>query len=297
MVVGAAEDEAAVLMRVLVTGAAGQLGHDVVATCEAKWDRVVARAHADLDITDRSAVLGVVASERPDVVVNCAAWTAVDACESDPELAFRRNAMAVRFLVEACDRAGAHLVHVSSDYVFDGTKPDAYHEWDVTNPTSIYGASKRAGELEALAAGAGACVVRTSWVCGEYGNNMVTTILRLAGDHDTLRFVDDQIGHPSFTADLAPMIRRIALDRVSGVVHLTNQGPVSWCGFAKAVLAAAGLDPDRVSPITTAELQPARPARRPANSRLDNQALRFAGYDALDDFRRPLGELVGRLLA
>ena len=164
-------------------------------------------------------------------MVHGAAWTAVDACEADPARALAANALAVRWVAEACHRTGAHLVHVSTDYVFDGALDRPYHEWDATNPQSVYGSSKRAGEIEALALGPGATVVRTSWVCGEHGANMVKTILRLAAAGDAtpgrLAFVDDQRGHPTFTADLAPLLVRLAVDRRSGIVHATNQGPVS----------------------------------------------------------------------
>jgi dTDP-4-dehydrorhamnose reductase len=282
-------------MRVLVTGAAGQLGRDVVRVCEQAGDAVWAADRSVLDVTDRDAVLGAVTVLRPDAVVHCAAWTAVDACESDPERALVVNALAVRWVAEACARAGSHLVHVSTDYVFDGTKDAPYHEWDVPNPVSVYGRSKLAGEHEVVASGAAAAVVRTSWVSGEHGANMVRTILRLAGEQPELAFVDDQVGCPTFTADLAPVLRRLAADRRTGVHHVTNQGAVSWYGFAREVLAAAGHDPARVHPITTDELDPPRPAPRPANSVLDNAVLRASGLPVLRHFREPLTELVTRL--
>jgi dTDP-4-dehydrorhamnose reductase len=289
-------------MRLLVTGAGGQLGHDVVACAERAGDDVLAASHERVDVTDRDAVLGAVATWRPDAVVNCAAWTAVDACESDPDRAFTANGLAVRWVAEACARVGAHLVHVSTDYVFDGGLDRPYREWDEPNPQSVYGASKLAGEREALALGSAATVVRTSWVCGEHGANMVRTIMRLVGlvgeRDDTpgrLAFVDDQRGHPTMTADLAPMLRRLALDRRSGVHHVTNQGAVSWFDFATAVVSAMGRDPAIVRPIATAELDPPRPAPRPANSVLDNAVLRAAGIPLLRDFRAPLTELVRAL--
>lgn len=282
-------------MRILVTGAGGQLGRDLVLTCEAAGDEVIGLTRAELDVTDRDAVLGAITTSRPDAVVNCAAWTAVDNCESDPDRAFAANALAVRWAAEACDRVAAHLVTIGTDYVFDGTKVGAYSEWDTTNPQSVYGASKLAGETEALALGPSAAVVRTSWVCGEYGNNMVKTIMRLAAERDELAFVDDQIGHPSLCADLAPMIRRIALDRRSGVHHVTNQGAVSWHQFAQAVVTAMGKSPDMVKPIATSALQPPRPATRPTNSVLDNGVLRAAGLPMLADFRESLTTLVNRL--
>lgn len=284
-------------MRVLVTGAAGQLGTDLVAACTAAGDHVVALDRASLDVSDRSAVLAAVTSAAPDAVINCAAWTAVDACEGDPELALAMNGTSVRWLAEACHRSSAHLVTVSTDYVFDGELDRAYHEWDDTAPQSVYGITKLIGEKEALVLGPSAAVVRTSWVCGVNGANMVKTIMRLADQHPELAFVDDQVGHPTFTQDLAPVLRRIAIDRLSGVVHATNQGPVSWFQFARSVVEAMGKDPDMVRPIATAELQPPRPAPRPANSVLDNAVLRQAGYPSLRDHREPLAETVRALLA
>jgi dTDP-4-dehydrorhamnose reductase len=282
-------------MRVLVTGAGGQLGIDLVAACTADGDEVFAFDRAHLDVSDRSAVLGAVTSLRPDAVLNCAAWTAVDLCESDEARARLQNATAVRWLAEACHRSGAHLVQISTDYVVDGTLDRPYHEHDLPNPQSVYGASKLAGEREALALGADAAVVRTSWVCGVHGSNMVKTIMRLAAERPELAFVDDQVGHPTFTHDLAQVVRRVALDRLSGVVHATNQGACSWYDFAREVVAAMGKDPSMVRPISTSDLQPPRPAPRPANSVLDNSVLRAAGYAATRDFRAPLAETVARL--
>ncbi len=284
-------------MRVLVTGAGGQLGTDLVAACTAAGDDLFAFDRAGLDVSDRDAVLGAITSIAPDAVVNCAAWTAVDACEGDPELALAMNGTAVRWLAEACHRSGAHLVTVSTDYVFDGELDRAYHEWDDPAPQSIYGITKLIGEKEALVLGPSASVVRTSWVCGVNGANMVKTIMRLADQHPELAFVADQVGHPTFTHDLAPLLRRIALDRLSGVVHATNQGAVSWFEFAQSVVQAMGKDPAMVRPISTAELQPPRPAPRPTNSVLDNAVLRQAGFGELRDHRDPLGETVRALLA
>lgn len=283
-------------MRVLVTGAGGQLGRDVVLACEAAGDNVVGVARSTVDITDRDAVRSAVSSFAPHAVINCAAWTAVDACEDDPDRALLCNGLAVRHVAEACSLVGAHLVHVSTDYVFDGTLDRPYHEWDDTNPMSVYGATKLIGEREAGVLGTAAAVVRTSWVCGEHGSNMVKTVLRLAAQQPTLAFVADQVGNPTFTADLAPALRQIALERRSGVHHLTNQTPVSWYLFVREVVTLMGRDPDMVQPITTADLQPPRPAPRPANSVLDNAVARMTGMTPMRDFREPLAELVAKLL-
>ena len=278
------------MTRVLVTGAGGQIGREVVDACTG--DDVVAADHATLDVADRDAVLQAVTSLAPEVIVHAGAWTAVDACEGDADRAFRVNALGTRHVAEGARRVGAWVCYLSTDYVFDGTKPDPYHEWDAPNPVSVYGRSKLGGEWEIAAAGAGATIVRTSWVCGRHGANMVKTILRLAGEHEKLAFVDDQRGQPSFAGDLAPMIRRLAVERRPGVFHVTNQGAVSWFEFARAVLEVAGLDPARVRPIATADLDPPRPAPRPANSVLDNAALRLGGLPLLPHYREPLERLV-----
>lgn len=275
-------------MKVLVTGANGQLGRELVTAFEGH--DVVAADRSVLDVSDRLRVVRVLGDLRPDAVVNAAAWTAVDACEADPDRAFRHNALAVRWLASECARIDAHLCHISTDYVFDGTKPEAYVEWDATAPVNVYGASKLAGEHEA---GPDALVVRTSWLVGRFGDNIVKAILGLAEGSERLRFVDDQVGNPTVAADLASMIRRLVEDRQRGVWHVTNQGAVSWYEFAREVLRCSGHDPGRVDPVPTSEAR--RPARRPANSVLDNSVLRLSGYALLPDFRTSLERLVDQL--
>lgn len=279
-------------MRVLVTGAAGQLGRDVVERFAASGHEVVAAGRGDLDISQRDQVLGAMGAVRPDAVVNCAAYTAVDDCETNAGRAFAVNSLAVRHLAEAARRFDAHLCHLSTDYVFSGDKSEPYHEWDQPDPRSVYGASKLAGEQEA---GEAATVVRTSWLCGRHGANMVGTVLRLAADDGPMRFVTDQRGSPSFTPDVAAVIERLCADRRPGLYHVTNQGEASWYELAREVMVAAGLDPDRVAPITTAELVPPRAAPRPANSVLENRALELAGLELPVDFREPLASLVSEL--
>ena len=295
-------------MRVLVTGAAGQLGSDLVCALSGTVPPagrrrallgpegpgpgvdVTALDHRALAVEDRARVLDAVCALRPDVVVHAAAWTDVDACEGDPDRAFAVNALGTRHVAEAAVHVGAHLVYVSTDYVFDGTSLRPYVEWDEPRPLSVYGRSKLAGERECPP---GATVVRTSWVCGATGANMVKTALRLADAGDgPLRFVDDQHGSPTFTADLAAAIVTLALDRRPGIHHVTNAGSTTWFGFARAVLRAAGRDPGRVQPITTAELDPPRPAPRPARAVLDNAALRLGGLPLLPDWEDGLARLV-----
>ena len=278
-------------MKVLVTGAGGQLGRDLLPSFAG--DEVVPLARADLDVADRDATMQAITTVRPDVVVHAGAWTAVDACESDPGKAFAVNALGARHVAEASELVGAHMIYVSTDYVFDGTLARPYTEWDTTNPLSVYGRSKLGGERECRP---GSAIVRTSWVCGVHGSNMVKTVLRLAAERDQLAFVDDQHGHPTFTGDLADAIRRLAAARLPGIFHVTNQGATTWFQFARDVLAAAGMDPERVAPISTAELRPPRPAPRPANSVLDNLALRHSGLGLLPDHHESLERVVKELM-
>jgi len=282
-------------VKILVTGAAGQLGRELVDVATGAGHDVFAASRAELDVTKPEVVRAVVLREQPAVIVHAAAWTAVDACESDREKAMLHNGAATRFVVDAAREVGARVIYISTDYVFDGTKPTPYVEADVPNPQSVYGVSKLAGE-QAVDTSIDT-VVRISWVCGFHGANMVKTILRIAAQQDTLTFVDDQVGCPTFADDAAAMITRLATEERPGIWHVTNQGAVSWYEFAREVLRAAGHDPARVKPVRTRDLVPARPAPRPANSVLDNAALRTAGISLLDDFRVPLARLVSRLTA
>jgi dTDP-4-dehydrorhamnose reductase len=288
-------------VRILVTGAAGQVGSEVVAELRRRSGEmvkgpgldVVAADRSELDVSDRDAVLATVTALEPDLVIHPAAWTAVDACEEDPDRAFAVNALGTRHVAEACRLAGAHVAYVSTDYVFDGTATAPYREWDTPNPLSVYGASKLAGERELSP---GATIVRTSWVCGRTGPNMVKTVLRLASSTPgALRFVDDQRGSPTVAHDLAAKLVELALARRSGIFHVTNQGETTWFEFARTVLAAAGLDPGRVEPIATMDLDPPRPAPRPKNSVLDNSVLRLSGIELLPEWRDSVAALVVEL--
>ena len=277
-------------MKLLITGAAGQLGTDLVLSAQKSGHQVIATIHADLDITDKSQVDRVVGEAKADAIIHAAAWTAVDACESDPQRAMSVNRDGTANIVSAARKSGSRVIYISTDYVFDGTKPTPYIESDLPNPQSVYGASKLAGEQQLdLTTDQ---IVRISWVCGEHGANMVKTILRLAATNPTLTFVDDQIGSPTFTSDAAPMIIEMATAGLAGIWHVTNQGSTSWFGFARDVLTCAGLDADRVIATTTKLLQPARPAKRPTNSVLENAQMRKANLALLDDYHIPLQRLV-----
>jgi dTDP-4-dehydrorhamnose reductase len=222
-------------------------------------------------------------------MVHAAAWTAVDACEDNPDRAFAVNALGTRHVAEAARRWGAHLVYISTDYVFDGTSVRPYTEWDGPNPLSVYGRSKRGGELEV---GPDATIVRTSWVNGARGANMVKTVLTLAAKPGPLRFVADQRGCPTFCGDLAGVVAVLATERIPGIFHVTNQGVTTWYEFARAVLTAVGADPGRVEPIATAALDPPRRAPRPPNSALDNVVLRLSGRPLLPPWEDALERLL-----
>jgi dTDP-4-dehydrorhamnose reductase len=279
-------------VRILVTGGGGQVGRELVEVLAPH--EVIAPGRAELDTGDREAVLGAVTSLRPDAIAHCAAWTNVDGCEIDPDHAFRDNALANRYVMEAARRVGAYVVALSTDYVFDGEKETAYHEWDTPNPQSIYGESKLAGEFEI---DPDCAVVRTSWVCGRYGSNAIKTILRLASQPGNLQFVTDQRGSPTIVSDLVVALRAIIVDRLPGTWHVTNQGALTWYELARVVLTAAGDNPGRVEAITTDQLDPPRPATRPANSELENRALRLAGRPLLPHYRDSVDQLVRELLA
>ena len=286
-------------MRVVVTGAAGQLGRDLVPALSPH--DVVATTRAQCDVSDRDAVFGLITTVRPDVIVHAAAFTAVDACESEPDKAWSVNALGTRHVAEAARLVGAHLCLISTDYVFDGRSAVPYVEWDPTGPLGVYGRSKLGAEQEVVATLPGACIVRTSWLCGLGGPNFVATMVRLAldgaPDERRVPVVNDQHGCPTFTVDLAGVLRRLVVARLGGVFHVTNQGPTTWYELARATFSAAGADPDRIVPIATVDLRPARPAPRPAYSILDNAALRLSGLALLDDWHDPLNRLVKELLA
>ncbi len=301
-------------MRILITGANGQLGRDLrdalagkvpdggrrCALLGPEGDRpgldhqVLATDIDTMRVEEREEVLSTFTDFRPELVLHGGALTAVDLCETEVDLAYAVNAVGTRNVAEAAALVGAHMVYVSTDYVFDGTGDRPYLEWDPPSPASVYGASKLAGERECRS---GATIVRTSWLCGAHGANMVGTALRLADGEGELSFVDDQHGSPTFTADLAPAVVTLGLDRRPGTFHVTNSGATTWWGFVRAVLAEAGADPERVKPIRTKDLDPPRPAPRPAYSVLDNASLRLSGLPALPEWRDALARLVRYLRA
>lgn len=255
-------------MRLLVTGAGGMLGHDVAAAARAGGHEVAALARAELDVSDAGAVEAAIRAVRPDVVVNCAAWTDVDGAEGDPDGAAAINATGAGNVARAAAAAGARLVHVSTDYVFDGERDPAaagYVESDATGPRSAYGATKLAGEQAVASAGGSHAIVRSSWLFGVGGKNFVATMLALGAERDEVSVVTDQIGCPTATAHLAPALIELARGDAQGVFHVAGGGRCSWNELAAEAFRQAGLA-CRVLPCTTADMP--RPAPRPAFSAL-----------------------------
>lgn len=247
---------------ILIVGYRGMLGHDLMALYGEKARGVDV---GDIDITDPSSVRSVLTAIRPSVVINAAAYTDVDGCESNRETAMAVNGEGVAHLAMTTREIGALLVQVSTDYVFDGEKKEPYLEDDPCNPLSVYGESKYAGELNARV-NPNHLIVRTQWLYGRHGKNFVETMLRLATERREISVVDDQVGSPTWTVDLANAIGRLVAAGCRGTFHATGSGHCSWNEFARAIFAEEGIDVT-VSPMTTAELN--RPARRPLYSPLD----------------------------
>jgi dTDP-4-dehydrorhamnose reductase len=277
-------------VKVLVTGAGGQLGHDLVAAFSDH--DVVGMARADLDVTDEAAVVAAVRDHEPDLVIHAAAFTKVDACESEPDTAWRVNAIGSWWIARACALADAAMVYLSSDYVFDGRTDRPYTEFDAVNPQSVYGRTKEAGEQLVRRTLDRHYIVRTSWVLGVHGANFVKTMLRLGRERSAVSVVDDQTGSPTFAFDLAPSIRALAVTGRYGTYHLTNGGACTWYDLAAAVFAEAGVEVD-LTPTDTASF--GAPAPRPAFSVLDNRMARLTGLEPLPHWRESLKRLIAEL--
>ncbi len=305
------------MSRWLVTGAAGMLGRDLTALLAARGEEITALTRADLDITDLAAVAKAVDAAKPDVVVNCAAWTAVDAAEEHEARALAINGHGAANLAAACAAAGALLVHPSTDYVFDGQARSPYPEDAPTAPAGAYGRTKLAGEQAVRAALPGASyIVRTAWLYGAHGKNFVKTMLRLAADGTSPGVVADQHGQPTWTADVAAqVVALIERSAPPGVYHATSSGQTSWFGFAEEIFqhyhasVRAGQDQDQGQdlggeperslasprPISTADYP--TPARRPAYSVLGHDAWPAAGIAPIGDWKEALHRALPGIMA
>ncbi|MBI3028307.1 MAG: dTDP-4-dehydrorhamnose reductase [Candidatus Rokubacteria bacterium] len=277
-------------MKILITGAGGMLGRALGDTLSAEHD-VTAVTRGDLDVTDLGRTLAALGRAKPQVVIHAGGWADVDGCERDPDRAWRVNALGSRNVAVACQEAGAACCYISTDYVFDGEKRDPYTEFDAPNPISCYGASKLAGERYVQTLTPRHWIVRSSWLFGPGGKNFVKTLLTKARAGQELRVVDDQVGSPTYTSDLARAISRLIGGPHYGIWHLTNNGACSWHRFAAAILDAAGPKGTRLEPIGSKDLQ--RPAPRPRNSVLRNYCWTLEGWPPL----RPWGDALREYLA
>lgn len=279
-------------MRIAITGAGGQLGRALQARLHGEHE-VLPLTHAQLDISNLATVLDTIAAFRPAVVLHSAAHTNVDGCETEPEVAYRVNALGTRNVAVAAARAGASLVYVSTNYVFDGAAAEPYHEWSATSPLSHYGASKLAGEGYARDLSGGRYyIVRTAWIYAEEGRNFVRTMLRLAGEGRPLRGVDDQRAQPTYAGDLAIAIAGLITTPAYGHYHLTNAGAATPYDWAREALRLAGKGDVPIEPIPASAF--ARPARPPVNGRLHNWAGAAIGI-TLRPWQEALAECVGRM--
>ncbi|MEU1936415.1 dTDP-4-dehydrorhamnose reductase [Streptomyces coeruleorubidus] len=285
-------------MRWLVTGAGGMLGHDVVEEFTRRGEEVVGLDRAALDITAPAAVDTAVRDHRPDVVVNCAAYTAVDDAESDEARALEINGDGPRLLARACAAHGARLIHVSTDYVFSGeARTTPYPEDHPTGPRTAYGRTKLAGERAVLEELPGAsAIVRTAWLYGVHGTNFVRTMIGLEARRDTLDVVDDQRGQPTWSADVAERIADLGVrlgPDAHGVFHATDSGEATWYELAREVFSLIGADPDRVRPTSSAAFP--RPAPRPVYSALAHRRWQEIGLPLPRDWRSALHEALPRI--
>lgn len=274
-------------MKVLVTGVNGQLGYDVCKVLKERNIEHIGADIADFDITDLQATKDFIMNYRPDAVIHCSAWTAVDAAEDVPEKVEAVNVEGPRNIARVCKEIGAKMLYISTDYVFPGTGERFYEPDDETAPVSVYGKTKLGGELAVKETLDEYFVVRISWVFGKNGNNFIKTMLRLAESHDEISVVSDQIGSPTYTADLAPLLCDMIATEKYGTYHATNEGVCSWAEFAEEIFRQAGKNV-KVNHILTKDY-PAK-AARPLNSRMSKQKLTDAGFHRLPDWKTAVGE-------
>jgi dTDP-4-dehydrorhamnose reductase len=278
-------------MKVLITGAKGQLGSDLLKVFSPSHE-VFGFSHQELPVEEMDAVWDKVRTIEPEVVIHAAAYTHVDDCEKNLEKAYLVNALGTRNVALASQKVGAKLVYISTDYIFDGRKKEPYLEFDPPNPLSVYGKSKLAGEWFVKNLLDKFYIVRTSWLYGLNGRNFVKTILELAENKPFLKVVDDQIGSPTYTLDLAEKIAEIIERDYFGIYHITNQGYCSWFDFAGKILELSGVNKE-VKPVKTEDFP--RPAPRPKFSVLENFVLKNSGFSLLRSWEEALADFIREL--
>lgn len=274
-------------MKILITGSNGMLGHDLVNALECH--ELILTTSKTLDITDKDHTIGFIGDRKPDIVINAAAYTDVDGCEENQDLAYAVNGEGVRNLALACRDAGCPMVHISTDYVFDGSATEPIGEDGEIGPISVYGKSKLEGERAILEILDDYFIIRTAWLYGINGKNFPKTMLELAESHSEITVVYDEVGTPTYTSDLAIGISELIETDYYGIYHLTNSGNCSWCEFARYIFEVAGKDV-KVIPVTASEF--ARPAPRPSYSVLDNRNWAEKGFEPLRDYREAIKEYI-----
>lgn len=279
-------------MLVLVTGVSGQLGYDVVKVLKSKGHEAVGVDRSELDITDESAISTYVQNLHPEAIIHCAAYTNVDAAETDQEGAYKVNALGTKFLADAAKAVDAKMIYVSTDYVFDGSGTEPYEVDHPTKPLGVYGETKLAGEKLLQETLDKFYIVRTAWVYGINGNNFVKTMLKLAQDRKELGVVYDQVGSPTYTVDLAKFLVELVESEKYGVYHASNEGVCSWHEFAVEIFNQAGLD-IKVNPLTSDEFP--RPAARPKYSVLSKKKIAEQGFTPLRDWKEALQDYLKEL--
>lgn len=275
-------------MCILVTGASGQLGHDV---CKALGDAAVGISSKDTDITDEKKITEYIKKLGPEAIIHCAAYTAVDKAEGEKERCFAANTHATGYIAKAAAEIGAKLMYISTDYVFEGKLDRPYETSDLPNPINVYGASKLAGENAVKEALEKHFIIRTSWVFGENGHNFVKTMLRLGKTNKELRVVNDQFGSPTYTRDLAALLAQMIRTEKYGLYHATNEGFCSWFEFACTIFQESGIDVN-VLPVASESYPTA--AKRPQNSRLSKSSLDMAGFDRLESWEKATAHFIKR---
>lgn len=274
-------------MKILITGANGMVARSTAAHCRSIGDEVIALTRDELDIADRENVRSTIGEQRPDAIINCAAYTNVDSAESEPDKAFSANVTGVANLAAAAKEFGSVFITISTDYVFDGTKPGFYTQEDAPNPQGVYAKTKRDGEIAAIEANERSIIIRSGWIYGEGGTNFLSVMPALLSNGDRIKAIRDSYGTPTFAGDLAKRARELAEKGGPGIFHVTNSGPgTSYLGFAEKVCEICGYDPSMIDPVSKDDLK--RPAPRPASSKLACLESPKYGLDAMPDWEDAL---------
>ena len=272
-------------MKVLVTGVKGQLGYDVVKELERRGHQPIGVDREEMDLMNNEAIHTFIMTLKPEAIIHCAAYTAVDKAEEEVEICYQVNAESTKVIAECAKELDIKLIYISTDYVFDGTKEGEYVETDIPNPINVYGASKLKGEQYVQGLLEKYYIVRISWVFGVNGNNFIKTMRRLGSERDELNIINDQVGSPTYTADLAPLLVDMMEAEKYGIYHVTNEGFCSWYEFANEIFKQSKINVN-IYPITTDQYPTA--AKRPMNSRMSKAKLAENGFNSLSNWKQAL---------